>query len=59
MTKESLASAIIDSIENHETKDEQIEAVIALLSILEPKDREQFAKWGYPAQQSTPEECWN
>lgn len=62
MTKENLAKQIIDTVNNcNETGEPTIalEGVIALLDTLEPRDRERFAKWGYPQEQSTEDECWS
>jgi len=36
-----------------------LEGVMALLDALEPRDRESFAKWGYPQDQSTEDDCWS
>ena len=42
-----------------ENKETQIEAVMALISPLKPKNLKLFAKWGHPEQQTTPEKCWD
>ena len=31
---------------------------MAFLELLEPKDKEAFAKWGFPNQQSSVDDCW-
>ncbi len=59
MTKTALAEEIVQSIENHPDRNDQLECVIAFLTTLQPKDFERFAQWGYPEQKSTVEECWN
>ena len=61
MTKEELAKQIIETVDNFydaEDPTTALEGVIALLDTLEPRDRESFAKWGFPNQQSTEDKCW-
>jgi hypothetical protein len=58
MTKRELAKAIIESVANANSGLEALESVEALLEPLKPKDREHFAKWGYPHQKSDPINCW-
>ena len=58
MTKKELAKQILETIELEGCGAKSIPSIMALLDTLEPKDREQFAKWGFPEQQSTPEQCW-
>jgi hypothetical protein len=62
MTRTDLAKEILATVENLRARSLDntviIEDIRSLLSQLEPKDRERFAKWGYPNQQSTPDECW-
>lgn len=41
-----------------DSESEVHESIMDMLDALEPKDRERFAQWGYPHQQSTPENCW-
>lgn len=57
MTKDHLALLIIETIENN-TKSEAHKSVVELLSALKPKSKPNFAAWGQPYEQSTPEECW-
>ena len=62
MTKENLAKQIIETVNNCNDAGEPtiaLEGVIALLDTLEPRDRESFAKWGHPHEQSTEDECWS
>jgi hypothetical protein len=62
MTKENLAKQIIETVNNYNDAGEPtiaLEGVIALLDTLEPRDRESFAKWGHPHEQSTEDECWS
>lgn len=62
MTKENLAKQIIETVNNYNDAGEPtiaLEGVIALLDTLEPRDRESFAKWDYPQDQSTEDECWS
>ncbi len=61
MTKENLAKQIIETVNNCNDAGEPtiaLENVITLLDILEPRDRESFAKWGFPHEQCTEDECW-
>jgi hypothetical protein len=61
MTKEGLAKQIIQTVKNCvETNERElaIEYVTNWLDTLEPKDREGFARWGNPNEQSTIEDCW-
>ena len=62
MTKENLAKQIIDTVNNYNEEGEQtiaLEGVMALLDTLQPRERESFAKWGQPHEQSTEDECWS
>jgi hypothetical protein len=62
MTKENLAKQIIETVNNYNDAGEPtiaLEGVIALLDTLEPRDKERFAKWGQPHEQSTEDECWS
>ncbi len=59
MTKENLAKQIIEIVNNYNDTEEALEGVMALLDTLEPRDKESFAKWGYPHEQSTEDECWS
>lgn len=62
MTKENLAKQIIETVNNYNDVGEPtiaLEGVMALLDTLEPRDREKFAKLGYPKDQSTEDECWS
>lgn len=62
MTKENLAKNIIETVNNCNEAGEPaitLEGVIVLLDTLEPRDRERFAKWGQPHEQSTEDECWS
>lgn len=58
MTKTEFISQIIQTVENAESNEEAREGVNSLVNLLEPKDRERFAKWGFKKDQSTPEKCW-
>lgn len=59
MTKKEFAKQILETVQNNGYVKESIPSIMALLDTLEPKDREKFAKWGFPEQQSTPEKCWD
>ncbi len=50
MTKRELARQIYQSVQNHDSQQEAIEAIEALLSTLVPKDPKRFKNWGYPPQ---------
>lgn len=58
MTKSSLAEQILQCTENISEREDQLEAIISLLDTLEPKDKVNFAKWGFPDQKGEPETCW-
>lgn len=61
MTKENLAKQIIETVKHYYEAGEPtiaLENVISLLDTLEPRDKESFAKWGYPKDRSTEDECW-
>lgn len=63
MTKKDFCKTIVETIDNmnyigEADKEQQIRAVMALLSPLEPKDKKAFAKWGNPDVQTTPDKCW-
>lgn len=62
MTKENFARQIIETVNNYNESGEPTvasESIISFLDLLEPRDRESFAKWGYPQDQSTEDECWS
>ena len=62
MTKHELAKTIYEIVDNQhwmrKSKKTIIESIEILLNDLEPIDKEKFAKYGYPHQISTPENCW-
>ena len=61
MTKKELAKQIIETITNNHDMQQDHEnepAIMAFLELLEPKDKEVFAKWGFPNQQSSVDDCW-
>jgi hypothetical protein len=61
MTKRDLAKKIIETLDNFDfvgaSDEKKLESVIGYFYSLVPKDREQFAKWGIPDEQSTPDKC--
>lgn len=57
MNKRQLARQIVKSVRNATDTKNAIESVESFLSVLEPKDREKFASWGYPEDKPTNEEC--
>lgn len=58
MNKKELAIQIRQTVENAYSSTEAENDIIDFLDLLEPKDRERFAKWGNKKQQSTIEDCW-
>lgn len=72
MTKRDLAEQILQYVENSvelisecddclatfDDRNDVLDGIISLIDTLQPRDIEQFAKWGYPEQQSTAETCW-
>ena len=63
MTQKDFASNLIQIVDNsrefdNKTDEEIIKELVAFMSVLEPKDREKFSKWGFPKEQSTPMDCW-
>lgn len=58
MTKEILATLIVESVHNNPTFSAQHEAVMAMLDPLQPADRQSFSQWGMAHNRSTPAECW-
>ena len=63
MTKSEFAKTLISMVDNFrfvgDSEIEIHESFMNMLDEIEPKDRERFAQWGYPNQQSTVEECWS
>ncbi|PCH69413.1 MAG: hypothetical protein COC06_07660 [Bacteroidales bacterium] len=62
MTKTEFAKTLISMVDNFrfvgDSETEIQKSIMNMLGELKPKDRERFAQWGYPNQQSTPEDCW-
>lgn len=62
MTKKEFAKQVFQlvqkSIEEEKSEVEIIDDVEIFLDTLEPRDREQFAKWGYPSVQVKHFKCW-
>jgi hypothetical protein len=62
MTKKEFAKQVFqlvqNSIEEEKSEVEIIDDVETFLDTLEPRDREQFAKWGHTAVQVEPSKCW-
>ncbi len=64
MTRKEFSSQILQIVDNSREidnlSDEQIVTALSLFmsSVLEPKNRESFAKWGFPKDKSTPNDCW-
>jgi hypothetical protein len=54
-----LFQVIKNSIEENKSEIEIIDDVELFIDILEPKDIEQFCKWGFPTVQVEPSKCWN
>ena len=63
MTKEKFAEQILQTVDNARDfdghNDKQIvETLARFISVLKPKDLENFAKWGTKDQHSTKDKCW-
>lgn len=63
MTKEQFIDEIVDAIDNNDLSFANANMTTAeilanMLDCMEPRNRENFAKWGQPHQQSTPKDCW-
>jgi inhibitor of KinA sporulation pathway (predicted exonuclease) len=62
MTKKEFAKQVFqlvqNSIEEEKSDAEIIDDVEIFLDTLEPRDREQFAKWGSLSVQVEPSKCW-
>ena len=58
MTKLELAHQIVESLRNKSSDETEIQIILSYLDILQPLNMEQFAKWGFPEQQTTIEKCW-
>ncbi|PJA24979.1 MAG: hypothetical protein COX57_05825 [Alphaproteobacteria bacterium CG_4_10_14_0_2_um_filter_63_37] len=64
MNKAEFCRQIVQAVDNCRNLDGMTDEEVAVelqqfLSCLEPKDRENFAQWGYPGCRSTPNECWD
>lgn len=59
MTKQGLIDLIYDAV--HHSKDEEsaMDEISSYLEVLEPRDKEAFAKWGKGDEQTTPDKCWD
>ena len=62
MTKKEFAKQVFqmvfDAIEDDKEHEEIQDDLEIFLDALEPRDREQFAKWGHPKDQADPKKCW-
>jgi hypothetical protein len=62
MTKKQFSKQVFELVRNgidfDKSDDEITDDLEIFMDCLEPRDREQFAKWGYEKDQSTPEKCW-
>jgi len=64
MTQHEFASQMLQIVDNSRNIDgksnEDIVSELKLfLSVLEPKDRVKFAKWGHPPHQVVESKCWD
>lgn len=64
MKKKEFAKHLIQTIDNAReldglSDDQVVEVVECLLGLLEPKDKERFAKWGTPEKQVDIKDCWD
>lgn len=62
MTKKEFAKQVYELVQNaideQESEDQIIDDIEIFLDCLEPRDRGQFAAWGYPKDQVEPNKCW-
>lgn len=62
MTKKEFAKQIFELVQNGidvlKSDDELIDDIEIFIDCLEPRDREQFAKWGYEKDKATLQNCW-
>jgi hypothetical protein len=63
MTQKEFASQMLQVVDNSreidgKSNDEIVNELVMFLSVLEPKNRETFSKWGFPKDQSTVTDCW-
>jgi hypothetical protein len=62
MTKKEFAKQVFLLVQNlidiNKSDDEIIDDVEIFLDTLEPRDREQFSKWGYQNIQTDALKCW-
>lgn len=63
MTKEQFIDEIVQAIDNNDLSGSNemttTDILTTMLDCLEPRNRENFSKWGQPHQRSTPEDCWD
>lgn len=64
MKKRTFASQLLQTVDNSRDLDnasdeEIVDTLCELLSTLEPKDKKNFAQWGLPKEQTTPDKCWD
>jgi len=63
MYKKRLAEKIIEIVDNFrfvgDSEKEVLEAVNSMLDSLEPKDRDNFCRWGMPEDRKSAEDCWD
>ena len=62
MTKQKLAQRIVETVKNSIELNLENDAILFVklwLDTLEPTNKELFAKWGSPEEQSSIESCWN
>jgi hypothetical protein len=63
MTQKEFASQMLQVVDNSreiygKSDEEIIKELEMFMSVLEPKNRETFSKWGFPEDQSTVTDCW-
>lgn len=59
MTKSEFIEQILQTAENAEDRETARDGIDAMLATLVPRDRERFARWGYPKDQTTAGNCWD
>ena len=63
MTQKEFASQMLQIIDNSreidgKSDEEIVKELTLFMSVLEPKNRETFSKWGFEKDQTTVENCW-
>jgi len=63
MTQQEFSSQILELVDNGrycgKPDEEVIGDIMLFLNVLEPRDRKDFSKWGYPPHQVDVDRCWS